>query len=98
MLLNKPFCKARIATTICASDKETLGIVKRFGEDSLGLVARPVPLERYYDIAMHQNSLGDEWIHATYVMLAVFCVAELYAILRYNVFKGYGKFKDEWLV
>jgi predicted dinucleotide-binding enzyme len=90
ILLNKPFSKNKVATTMCASDKITLAIVKRYAEETLGLAVKVVPQERYYDVAMHQNSLGTEWVHATYVMLIVFAFTELYAILRYNVYKGYG--------
>ncbi|CAB9526512.1 Metalloreductase STEAP4 [Seminavis robusta] len=92
ILLNKPYSKTRVATTMCSPHKKALGLVQYFAEESFGMTVKNVPPERYNDIAMHQNSLGQEWIHAAWVMMILFAICEFYAILRYNVFKGYAWF------
>jgi predicted dinucleotide-binding enzyme len=89
VLLDKPTYKSKRTTKMCAADQDALKVVKAFAEESLGLRVKVVPYERYNDIAMSQNSLGKEWIHATYILLFVFAYSEFYAVLRYNVFKGY---------
>lgn len=91
ILLNKPFSKTKICTTICSRDKKSLEIVTFFAEESLGLSCKAIPFEQYENIAQHQNSLGEEWIHASMLILFIFALTETYAVLRYNVFKGYGK-------
>lgn len=92
ILLNKPNSKNKIASIMCSSNKTALDIVKSFAEESLGMAIKVVPFERYEDIALEQNSYGDEWCHAAYVLLFIFAISETYAILRYNVFKGYEWF------
>jgi len=90
LLLHKPYSKSRVATTMCSPNKKALGLVQHFAEESFGMIVKNVPPSRYYDVAMHQNSFGEQWVHAMWTMLVIFACTELYAILRYNVFKGYG--------
>jgi len=92
VLLDKPTYKSKRTTKMCAADPNALKVVKAFAEESLGLHVKVVPYERYNDIGMAQNSLGKEWIHAALVLLFVFSYSEFYAVLRYNVFKGYAWF------
>ncbi|CAM9867004.1 unnamed protein product, partial [Heterosigma akashiwo] len=42
------------------------------------------------EMTQSQNSLGDHWQQATTIMLVIFVLAELYAIWRYNIEKGYN--------
>jgi hypothetical protein len=69
---------------------DALKVVKAFAEESLGLSVKVVPFERFDDIKLSQNALGKEWVHAAYILLFVFAYSEFYAVLRYNVYKGYA--------
>jgi len=89
VLLDKPSYKNKITTKMCSSNEEALKVTKAFAEESLGLDVKVVPFERYDDIATAQNSLGQAWIHSMYILLFVFAYSEFYAVLRYNVYKGY---------
>ena len=91
ILLHKPYSKAKVATTMCSPHRKALDAVQFFAKEAFGMDVKNIPYNRYHDVAMHQNSMGKEWCHATYVMLFIFAISELYAVLRYNVFKGYGK-------
>jgi predicted dinucleotide-binding enzyme len=82
VLLNKPHGKNKIASKMCSSHLNSLEVVKKFGEASLGLDVKVVPYERYPDIVMHQNSLGEEWMKATLVMVIILVLTEIYAIMR----------------
>lgn len=88
LLLNKASRKTRIATNMCGPQADALSKVKSFAEVSLGMDVKEVPFECLKAMADDQNSLGDDWISAAQVILAVFAVAEIYSILRYNVFEG----------
>jgi predicted dinucleotide-binding enzyme len=90
ILLDKPFSKKSMVTTICGRNLDAVDKVKIFAEEALGFSVKIVPIHQYQEIAMHQDSFGDDWIYATYTILVLFFLAELYAILRYNVFKGYA--------
>lgn len=63
-LVNKTSSKDKIPAKMCSPDPEALNVVKKFAEESLGMNVKVVPYERYADIAMHQNSLGTEWLIA----------------------------------
>jgi predicted dinucleotide-binding enzyme len=82
VLLNKPHGKNKIASKMCSSHVKALALVKKFGETSLGLDVKVVPYERYADIVMHQNSLGEEWMKATLVMVTILVLTEIYAVVR----------------
>jgi predicted dinucleotide-binding enzyme len=82
VLLNKPHGKNKIVSNMCSSHVKSLAAVKKFGETSLGLDVKVVPYERYADIVMQQNSLGDEWMKATLVMVITLVLTEIYAIVR----------------
>jgi len=90
VLLDKPHSKTQFRTKMCSSDMDALKVVKAFAEESLGLSVKIVPFERFNDIKSSQNALGREWIHAAYILLFVFAYSEFYAVLRYNVYKGYA--------
>jgi len=92
LLQDKPSSKSKIQSKICSMYPEAAQKVKAFAEDSLGLDIKIIPFERYPSIGRHQKSYGENWIKSMWVMLATFAFAELYAILRYNVFKGYDWF------
>jgi predicted dinucleotide-binding enzyme len=82
VLLNKPHAKNKIASNMCSSHVKSLAVVKKFCETSLGLDVKVVPYERYTDIVMHQNSLGEEWMKAALVMVIILVLTEIYAIVR----------------
>jgi predicted dinucleotide-binding enzyme len=66
LLLDKPHSKKKVVTTVCGSNLEAVQDVKRFAEEAMGFAVKIVPCELYQKIAMHQNSLGDDWVHAAY--------------------------------
>jgi predicted dinucleotide-binding enzyme len=82
VMLNKPHGKNKIASKMCSSHANALADVKKFGETSLGLDVKVVPYERYADIVMHQNSLGEEWMKAALVMTIILVLTEIYAVMR----------------
>ncbi|KAL3920135.1 MAG: hypothetical protein SGARI_007023, partial [Bacillariaceae sp.] len=88
-MLNKPYDKFKTASKMCSPYQEALSTVKSFAEESLGFDVKIVPYERYADIAMHQNSLGNEWLIAGGYMFFWFCVFQFYNIMRHHVHKGY---------
>lgn len=90
ILLDKPFSKKSMVTNICGRSMDAVDKVKSFAEEALGFSAKIVPVDQYQEIAMNQDSFRDDWVHATYIILVLFVLTELYAILRYNVFKGYA--------
>jgi predicted dinucleotide-binding enzyme len=77
--------KKPIASKMCSPDDEALEMVKGFAESSLGFCIKKVPFEHYSVISSHQNQVagGNEWLSATWTMVAVFIVTQMYSILRY---------------
>ena len=92
ILLDKPYAKKSLVTTMCGKDLEAVRIVKDFAEEALGFHVKIVPHARYQDIAMNQDSLGEDWVHAAYLTIFIFILCEIYALVRYNVWKGYEWF------
>jgi len=90
MLLDQPYNKKPMLTTMCGTDLNAVDKIKRFAEEALGFGVRIVPIDQYSKIAMHQNSVGQDWIYSTYIVLVLFVLTETYSVLRYNVFKGYA--------
>lgn len=88
-MVNKATSKDKIASKMCSPYPDALKVVKNFAEESLGFDVKVVPYERYDDIAMHQNSLGFEWLVAGGYMFFWFCVFQFYNIMRHHVHKGY---------
>lgn len=88
-MLSKPYSKFKTASKMCSAYSDSLKVVKEFAEESLGFDVKVVPYERYQDIAMHQNSLGNEWLIAGVYMFFWFCVFQFYNIMRHHVHKGY---------
>jgi len=82
VLLNKPFSKTKTPSKMCSRYPEAVEAVKNLSESSLALDVKLVPYERYLQIAQHQESLGEDWMKATWVILVVFVLTELYAVLR----------------
>jgi predicted dinucleotide-binding enzyme len=89
LLSDKPHSKKKTVTTVCGSKLEAVYEVKRFAEEAMGFAVKIVPCELYQKIAMHQNSLGDDWVHAAYIIIMLFALCEVYALVRYNVCAGY---------
>ena len=92
ILLDKPYGKKSMVTNMCGKNLDAVKMVRAFAEEALGFDVKIVPYARYQDIAMHQNSLGEDWVQAAYVMLVLFALTEVYALVRYNVWKGYAWF------
>jgi len=63
-MCSKAHGKDKVPTKMCSPYADALKVVKDFAEESLGMKVKVVPYERYEDIAMHQNSLGTEWLIA----------------------------------
>ena len=92
ILLDKPYAKKAMVTNMCGKDLDAVRTVKKFAEDALGFHAKIVPHARYNEIAMNQNSLGEDWVQAAYLTVVLFVLCEIYALVRYNVWKGYAWF------
>lgn len=92
ILSNKAAAKRKILTKACSPSKGVIEIISRIAEQSFGLDVKMVPYEQYPELVMSQNSLGQEWMYAATIMLGIFVLTELYAVFRYNVFKGYEWF------
>ena len=58
-------------------------------EEALNLKTKIISYEQYDKIAMHQDSLGEEWILATIIMVVTFLLCMAYNIIRHPVIKGY---------
>jgi predicted dinucleotide-binding enzyme len=82
MLSNKPFFKTKIPSKMCSRYPEAAATVKAFAETSLGLDVKVVPFKRYFQIAQHQDSLGEEWLQAAWIMAILFIVTEVYVVMR----------------
>ena len=82
--------KKLMVTSMCGKDIAAVRIVEQFAKTSLGFdVVKIVPFNNYKLMSSNQNSLGKDYIHSVYITLLVFAFSEFYAILRYNVHKGY---------
>mmetsp|Transcript_5699 Transcript_5699/g.8039 ORF Transcript_5699/g.8039 Transcript_5699/m.8039 type:complete len:471 (-) Transcript_5699:210-1622(-) len=81
--------KKKIPTALCSPCTEAIETVKSFGETSLGLDVKIVPYGKYSELAKKQDSLGDEWILSTAIMLVMFALCMTYNIVRHPVIKGY---------
>jgi predicted dinucleotide-binding enzyme len=84
--------KSKFTTKICGSDPDAVETVKDLAEKAFGFDVKVVPLDFYDSLATHQNTLGAEWLHSTFLLLAIFALAEIYAIVRYNHWAGYDWF------
>jgi len=82
-LTRKPHGKNKIPTKMCSPNAGALEVVKDFAETSMGLDVKVIPYSKYNEIAIHQDSLGKEWIVATIVMLITFALCMVYNIVRY---------------
>jgi hypothetical protein len=80
--LNNPKSKGKIPTKMCSRFPDAVEMVKAFAETSLGFDAKIVPYNRFHEIAQHQNSAGEDWVKAAYLILVIFGLAELYSIMR----------------
>jgi predicted dinucleotide-binding enzyme len=92
-MVNKPYDKFKTASKMCSPYQDALNTVKDFAEESLGFDVKVVPYERYDDVAVHQNSLGNEWLIAGGYLFFWFCVFQFYNIMRHHVHGGY-----EWYI
>ncbi|KAL9189520.1 hypothetical protein ACHAXT_009195 [Thalassiosira profunda] len=90
LMTQHPSTKAKLVTEICGKDKGAVEKVKRFAQEGLGFSVKTVPHDRIKDIQSAQQSLGKEWIDSAIILVAIFVLFELYAILRYNHYKGYA--------
>ena len=82
LLLSKPSYKLKIRSKMCSRYPEALEIVKSFAESSLGLDVKIVPFDHYVDLSNHQDSFGDEWVSAMWVMFTLLLCTEVYSVLR----------------
>eukprot|EP01083_Nonionella_stella_P086647 240861_1 len=89
ILLRKPGAKTKIASKMCGNSKEALDTVKSFAEASMGFDIKVVPIEQYEAIKNDQNSLGTEWITASFTIMGVFMLTMVYNIIRHPIKKGY---------
>ena len=64
-------------------------VVKQFIEVSLGLQTKVVPFHYLTHVQKQQSQVGSAWVSSTRLMVIIFVLAELYASVRYNIFKGY---------
>lgn len=92
VLLEKPTSKHQIPVKMCSKYPDALALVQHFATESLGMQVKIIPYQHYGQIAIHQGSLGEHWTKSTIVLLIIFSLAETYAVVRYNVFKGYEWF------
>lgn len=89
ILLKKPGDKAKIVSKMCSNDVSALETMKIFAEESMGFDIKVVPIEQYAAITNDQNSLGKEWMTATWTILGVFVLTLIYNIIRHPIKKGY---------
>ena len=82
ILLNQPYFKRKILTKMCSRYADALFVVQEFAQVSLGMDVKTVPYENYHEIAAHQNSLGNEWMVSTFILMVLFVLTEIYAVLR----------------
>jgi predicted dinucleotide-binding enzyme len=80
LLQQKPSTKTVLVTEICGPDNQAVKEVVEFTAQ-LGLLPRVVPVERFDQLRGSQQTIGDEWIHSTILMIALFCLTFLYVIL-----------------
>jgi hypothetical protein len=92
LLLDQPHSKKPKVINMCGNNLDAVATVKVLAEEALGFSVKIVPCELYLDSAMNQNSIGDDWVYATYSMIALFVLTEIYAVVRYNVWKDYDWF------
>ena len=90
ILLDKPSSKKPLTTILCGNNVQAVQAVKKFAQEALGFdFVKIVPHSRYHDISMNQTSMNQEYNHAAYIMIILFVLTEVYAIMRYHVWKGY---------
>ena len=90
ILLDKPSNKKPLTTILCGNNIRAVQTVKKFAQEALGFgFVKIVPHSRYHDISMNQTSMSKDYVHAAYIMIFLFVLTEVYAIMRYNVWKGY---------
>lgn len=89
LLSQKPSRKTEVPTTICGPDEDSVLVVKHFAGEGLGFNAKVVPYRQWDELARRQQDLGKEWLQASVILLVIFILTEIYALLRYNVKKGY---------
>ena len=82
-LTKKPYGKKKMHSKMCSPSPEALETVKSIAETSFGLDIKTVPYEKYSEIAQHQDTLGEEWILATIIILITFALCMVYNIVRY---------------
>ena len=92
LMAQKPSTKAKLVTEICGSHAHAVEQVKLFGQDALGFSVKTIPYDCYTDIKSVQQSIGKEWLRSTMILLVIFVLAEIYAMVRYNHWKGYDWF------
>ena len=66
---------------MCSSSSSALEMFKSFAETSMGFDIKVVPIEQY-NVIYSCNSLGREWMTATYTMIGVFLLTMLYNMFR----------------
>ena len=93
LLLRKPWSKHPLVTIICGTNELAIDTVRNFAQEGLGFdIVQVLPMHHYSQLSRHQTSLPKEWVDAVFVLAIIFAFTEPYAILRYNVFKGFEWF------
>lgn len=98
LLETSPASKMQLHTAMTGNDDAAVQRVKLYAEEALGFTVKLAPLEAAREIERHQASLGKHWLVAAGVLFVVFCLTLLYAIFRYNVYKGKSTMRVSLLV
>jgi len=82
LLLEKPTSKGKIQSKVCSKYRDAASAVKAFAEEALCMDIKVIPYSQYAAIAQHQQSFGENWVRAMFVMVTIFVVVLVYAMLR----------------
>ena len=87
--------KKVMVTSMCGKDMRAVKIVESFAKQGLGFdIIKIVPYncKNYKSMSANQNAIGKDYLYSIYITLVIFALTWIYAIMRYNVHKGYEWF------
>ena len=87
--------KKLMVTSMCGKDMKSVKVVESFAKQGLGFdIIKIVPYNRktYKSMSANQNAIGKDYLYSIYITLFIFALTWIYAIMRYNVHKGYEWF------
>lgn len=87
---HKVTSKDLVATKMCGPDADAVEKLKRFAETSMGFTVKIAPFAQFDEISHHQNTLGKTWIHAAWIMMGIFVIAQVFSIIRDHMTEHYG--------